>query len=449
MTLQKSRVKRVKRGWFDLGGAALGTVFGLATENDFKEVNDKLQKLRMVLSYQGKIAESQNNVLKSVIANLRKAENTTDHILTAINIVRDETTLFEHLSLIMDNLDIIIDQLHNIRIHYQTFMNGVTSAANGRITTNLLPVYNLKQIIEIGVKQYGLKPLFADNDITLYYAYLEATLTPDSILIHVPFITNDLFDLYQIYPFPSKINNTLFTIDSNTEMIMISNELGTVAFSSETDMESKCRSSLETLHLCPAYIFTFQPTNTVPCEMAIINNVLIDHHCTFTNASDKLIHHQRIGHTQFFYFTNNVSVYITCPDVQTTYTTASGLYSLPDYCSILTPSLSTRPTKNHYAILNHTHKFFHPLPNLHLNMSSHIKLTSPEWETMKLINQTLKPWENLNSEWLNPYFIYSPAPVVLVIFMIIIGLLLCAMYRMATRIENLENIIKSVNIRPT
>ena len=49
---------RIQRGWFDFGGAALGKVFGLATENYFKEVNKKLQRLGMVLSHQGKVARN-------------------------------------------------------------------------------------------------------------------------------------------------------------------------------------------------------------------------------------------------------------------------------------------------------------------------------------------------------------------------------------------------------
>ena len=146
-----------------------------------------------------------------------------------------------------------------------------------------------------------MKPLFTDTDIMLYYPYLEATLTPIAILVRVPFITIDFFTVYQIYPFSSKIDNTLVTIDTDTEIIMVSKTQDTVAFASESAMQDKCRSSMQSLHLCPAYIFTFQPSETVPCELAIINNIDIDHHCNFTLAPDKLIHHQRIGHSQLFY----------------------------------------------------------------------------------------------------------------------------------------------------
>ena len=72
-------------------------------------------------------------------------------------------------------------------------MKGVSSAGDGRITVNLLPIHSLRRIITIGVQQYQLKPLFLEDNLHLYYPYLEATLTPESILIHVPFITTDFF----------------------------------------------------------------------------------------------------------------------------------------------------------------------------------------------------------------------------------------------------------------
>ena len=349
---------RRKRGWFDLGGAALGKVFGLATESEFREVNKNLQKLGMAMMYQSKVIRNQHTAMLAIMKNLNKVETTTDNIISKLNSLEGNTTLFQHLTIIMESVDITITQLDNIRAHYQAFMKGVSSAGNGIVTISLLPIHMLHQVISIGVTRHALKPLFTETDIMLYYPYLEATLTPISILVHVPFITNDFFTVYQIYPFPSKINNTLVTIDTDTEIIMVSKTQDTVAFASESAIQDKCRSSLESLHLCPAYVFTFQPAETVPCELAIINDIDIDHHCTFTLAPDKLIHHQRIGHSQFFYFQNNVSVFITCPDVQTTHITASGLYTSPDYCSVLTPTLSTRSTRNHYAILNHTHRFF-------------------------------------------------------------------------------------------
>ena len=445
-TVPNSRVKRVKRGWFDLGGAALGKVFGLATENDFREVNKKLQRLSMVLAYQGKVASAQNEAMMTIIKNLN-AETATDEIIEKINTLEESTIQFQHLTVIFENLDIIINQLDNIRSHYQAFMKGVSSAGDGRITVNLLPIHSLRRIITIGVQQYQLKPLFLEDNLHLYYPYLEATLTPESILIHVPFITTDLFTVYRIHLFPSKINHTLATINTDTETIIISKEQDTVAIATDSAMKDKCRSSFQSLHLCPAYIFTFQPADTVPCELAIINDINIEHHCNFTQAPDKLIHHQRIGHSQFFYFTNNVSVYVTCPDVPTTHTTAVGLYTSPDYCSVLTPSLTTLPTRNHYAILNHTHRFFQPLPNIMLNMSSQVKLMSPQWETIKLINQTLQPWEEFTSGWLDPYFIYAPAPTMTLIFTVILIIFIIAMRRMADRITYLEKLIKNAEVR--
>ena len=70
-------------------------------------------------------------------------------------------------------------------------MKGVFGAGDGKITINLLPIHTLHEIITIGIERYGLKPLFTTRDVILYYPYLEATLTPESILVHVPFITND------------------------------------------------------------------------------------------------------------------------------------------------------------------------------------------------------------------------------------------------------------------
>ena len=80
-------------------------------------------------------------------------------------------------------------------------------------------------------------------------------------------------------------------------------------------------------------------------------------------------------------------------------------------------------------------------------MSSHIRLTFLEWQTMTLINQTLQSWEEFTSGWLDSYYIYTPVPAMTLGFMIIIGMLLLAMHRMAAWIANLEMTLKSAVVR--
>lgn len=77
-------------------------------------------------------------------------------------------------------------------------------AVSNRVTTPLFPVEDLLHILDIGKTYFSLQPLYAEDMLQYYYLSLESTLTTDTLVIHIPFKSVDVFQVYQTEGFHSQ-----------------------------------------------------------------------------------------------------------------------------------------------------------------------------------------------------------------------------------------------------
>ena len=442
-----------KRGLFDLGGSILQGIFGLATDKDLQVINNNLHKISTAITNQNKFINSNFEIIKSIAYSLDKVTQAVNTFLTKIN---NQTITLHHLtkaSLTHVEIDIIHFELNNIQTYISNFIQAIIQAGNGKVTHHLFPTHNLKQIINYAVNQYSLKPLYTTDHLLLYYPFLEITLLPDSIMIHIPFIKQQHYTLYTLLPFPSPRNNSLVTTILPNQSILLSKDHSTISPISHQILENKClHSPTHQFSICSAYLFLFQQSSMFPCEMSLIKNNSITKHCNFTPAKNLPYHHKRINHYNYFYFPTKISVLILCPNNKPNLQTAFQLYALPDFCSISTTYFKTLPTKHHKGIFNITHPYF--LKLIPLNISNETKLTfsSEQKYTMNLIknelfsyhsmiNESLKPIQDYGSFNLNPYVLHGPLPVVAFICMIIFFAIILALVKIAKRIHIMESTI--------
>ena len=78
----------------------------------------------------------------------------------------------------------------------QQIITNVVDVIHGRVTPALFPVKDFEHVIEVGEREYGLKPLFNLRGIQHYYAVTSSFVTTDSIVIHVPFKSGDVLNVH-------------------------------------------------------------------------------------------------------------------------------------------------------------------------------------------------------------------------------------------------------------
>ncbi len=72
----------------------------------------------------------------------------------------------------------------------------MVDAAHGRVSPTLFPVRDFLHALNIGKMEYELKPLFDIEGIHHYYPLLESFLMSEAIVIHVPFESQEVFEVH-------------------------------------------------------------------------------------------------------------------------------------------------------------------------------------------------------------------------------------------------------------
>ena len=78
-------------------------------------------------------------------------------------------------------------------------------------------------IFTLAEKRHKLTPVFTRADVLHYYPLLSALLTSDAIVVHVPFLSQNVYNIHRIEAFPFAVNDFLLTIDLS-DSIVLTNE---------------------------------------------------------------------------------------------------------------------------------------------------------------------------------------------------------------------------------
>ncbi len=71
---------------------------------------------------------------------------------------------------------------------------------------------------------YNLFPLFDERTIHHYYPLVESILTTEAIIIHVPFKSENIFELCKLEPFPFAVNNSVMMLDSGSSFVLVKDD---------------------------------------------------------------------------------------------------------------------------------------------------------------------------------------------------------------------------------
>jgi len=322
----------------------------------------------------------------------------------------------------------------------QLIIQNVVDAANGRVTSALFPVKDFLYALDIGKKEYELTPLFDLQGIHHYYPLLESILTTDAIIIHVPFQSQDVFEVHQIEPFPFSVNGTIMTLDLPPSIVLISKDFALYAVGQLTDLQ-RCKTEYLHLYHCPASLFAFLPITGGVCEVVLTQKDASKalSLCPYTQLAPKPVFHRTFFNHHYFFFTQAFYVSIVCPEGPV-YKEVSGHFAVLIACYLRSANLTTFPSKLHQGFSANVSSKIFPLTSLdNVNFSTirYVTNSLSEFSFSNLSDLETAVHDSLPG-YLSPA-VHFPSLVAPVVLIIVIVIPLCCLVNRALTLYNRLN----------
>ena len=423
---------RTKRGLVDGIGKLSRMLFGTAMNEDVEDLRNRYNRLASIATANNRTLhfncfrisklEQHVNDLAQYSTKLQSALN------TALNSLKDIYN-FMTISQVLPVLENVVNSMLHTN---QLILQNVVDASRGRVTNSLFPVKDLLRTLDIGRRQYGLKPLFDSRGIQHYYPLLESVLTSDAVVIHVPFESQDTFEVYQIEPFPFAVNGTIMTIDLAPSIVLISKDFSLYAVGHLSDLQH-CKTQYLHLYHCEASSFAFLSLQGGVCEAVLTQGDASRalSLCPYRRLTPSPFFHESFFGYHYFFFTQQYFVSVVCPD-GTEYKELSGHFAVPNACYVRSANLTTFPSKLYKGfIANLTVRIF-PLDSLTNVTFSHIKYVTNSLSEFTFSNTS--ELESVIQDSLPVYLspsVHVPSIIAPVVIILIVVIPLCLLVRKA------------------
>jgi len=256
---------RSKRAWLDIGGKALQTIFGTATNDDISNLNTSLHTIKI----------RQNTILV-------RSEHLTNLVEHSFRFMNNLTSAIERNTNLFASLRnyIVISQLVEEVANIIRHLIAMSIEANTRkallkkqLVPPILTDEQIRILIEEGEKSFiNLKfpiPLntLSRSNHSAFISILRAvpTADPNVYLIAVPFVRTDVeYFIYKLTPFPIKSKDGKLVIP----------EISPFIAASDTDVV-ELRNLDSCTHISETYICENNvaiKNNADTCELAIVRN---------------------------------------------------------------------------------------------------------------------------------------------------------------------------------
>lgn len=312
--------------------AAIGVLAGLGATNIGLYADLRYRVNTLEYSFQ-KIDELQT-VQEDIQENLNEMANIIEQISLKTSIVRESLDIF----MLLDQIYIKTIELHS---GVEQLIQDLVLANTGSVTSTLLPIPRLIEIIRTARREWNFRPFF-DENIALYYPLLKSYLNESSVIIDVPFSSELMFNIYVLIPFPMKINGSILAVDTPVTDPM--NYVLSIDSLKESGIRNadlwNCRRTNVEMYLCPATYFTLNEALSKSCAVSLVKNVSIFQNCHFKEV-EPAPKHETIQEAHYIYFPNRTTVSVICPGLNTKVASVDGLYSVPDQCELHSNTITT------------------------------------------------------------------------------------------------------------
>ena len=300
-------------------------------------------------------------------ADLRHSVNTIEHSLGKLDVLQDATDdIQDSLNDVTDiveqiskdtlnvreslNIFMLLDQLHiktnELSHNIEQLIQDLVLANTGSVTSSLLPIRNLIQVITTAKTEWNFAPFFENSNVALYYPLLNSYLNGSSVIIDIPFSSELRYYIYKFLPFPMKFNGSVVAVD--TDIVDPINYVLSVDSLKESqitndDLQMCKRTNLD-LYLCPSKYFTLQEALGSSCAASLVKNITILETCQF-KVLDNLPKHETVQDSHYIYFPQQTTVSVICQNFRAKVASVIGLYKVPDQCELHSDLLTTIANK--------------------------------------------------------------------------------------------------------
>ena len=344
---------RMKRGLVDGIGQLSRMLFGTAMNEDVEQLREQYNQMTLVASTNNKAIHLNNQNIARLEQHTLDLEKHANLLRISLNDAFARITTINVLTFVREAISTLEIAATSLLHTNERLIRNVVDAARGRVTSSLFPVKDFLQVLELGSADYNLKPLFDIRGIHHYYPLLESVLTSESIVIHVPFRSKDIFEVYQVESFPFQVNGSVMTLDQPSSVILINNDLTMYAIGKLSDLD-KCQTEYLHLYFCSAALFAFLPiTSEGICEVVLTQEDASKALtlCPYRRLVPKPFFHTSFYGHHYFFFTQTYYVSVVCPD-GSEYKEVSGHFAVLNACALRSDKLNTFPEKLHEGFVS-------------------------------------------------------------------------------------------------
>ncbi|XP_050733886.1 uncharacterized protein LOC127007225 [Eriocheir sinensis] len=212
---------RVKRGLLNIVGSASKFLFGTATDEDVRDLRDHYAHVLSFAARNRRVINANCRTLARLHTNIEELLEQTNRMVEVINIVVKQIDQVNQFLLLDQALHVLENVINSVATANQQVISNMVDAAHGRVTPALFPLHDLRTTVHIGYQNYSLRPLFTPDMSQYFYLLIESSLTPDAIIIHVPFQTADVFEAHEIVPFPFSAKDSVLALDTSPSLVLI------------------------------------------------------------------------------------------------------------------------------------------------------------------------------------------------------------------------------------
>ncbi len=289
-----------KRAWLEPIGELSNNIFGTAIQRDVDELRDRYNQLTALASADNREVQLNCQKLAKLDQHVSDLGLYVNRLKLGLDRVFASLDSFYHFLVLNQALPSLENVVNSLMHTNQQIINNVVDAANGRVTPTLFPVRDFMHALEVG-KEYELTPLFDIRGVHHYYPLLTSFVTTNDIVIHVPFHSNNVFEMYQIEPFPFSANASLMTLDLSPSIVLISADISLYSADSLSHL-SQCHTEYLSYYHCLASLFEFLPITGGVCEVVLTQTAdeKVLELCPYTTLAPRTMTHQTFSTTITF-----------------------------------------------------------------------------------------------------------------------------------------------------
>ena len=211
-------------------------------------------------------------------------------------------------------------------------MDDSALASKGIVTTNLISLDEISQVLHEAKIRYYLDPVFNTAQLSSYYLTMDVFFAHKTIILLIPMASKYHFHHFKYTPFPTYHDNETIILNTNKIELLISinNRYFTEASKSDFD---ECQ-TISTIRLCKSNILPLY--NSIEKDSCLLHllfsPVTLSAECKYTVLKADSVQTVMIQNVLFVYKPNRDNVRVECGDDREIISLQS--FSLQPSCSL-------------------------------------------------------------------------------------------------------------------